>query len=95
MTDESRTEFDPFLSKRVEISNGLVDRLRGKYANGPTMPNGQPEFGWTYLETSAIKTEAADRIETLEAKVKSLQHRLKTIYAIMGIEGIDGNEHQD
>jgi hypothetical protein len=45
---QARTVYDPFISKEVEISNRLVDRLRGRYAVGPTMPNGEPEFGWRY-----------------------------------------------
>ena len=68
---ETRTIHDPFHGKDVEISNGLIDRLRGKYACGPTLPNGEPKFGWRRMETSPISHEAADRIEALEAVRKA------------------------
>lgn len=61
-----RTVFDPFEGKTVEISDRLVDRLRGKYASGPHLPNGNPEFGWRQFESPPIQHEAADRIEALE-----------------------------
>lgn len=64
---ETRAVHDPFLGKDVEISNKLVDRLRGKYANGPTMPNGEPEFGWREFPTPPIQHEAAKEIERLTA----------------------------
>jgi hypothetical protein len=64
---EVRTIHDPFLDKQVEISSRLCDRLRGKYANGPTMPNGEPEFGWRQFETPPIQHEAAAEIERLRA----------------------------
>jgi hypothetical protein len=67
---ETRTVHDPFLGKDVQISNRLVDRLRGKYASGPTLPNGEPEFGWRQFETPPIQHEAAD---TIEALAKALQ----------------------
>ena len=37
---EARTVHDPFTGQDVQISNRLVDRLRGKYASGPHLPNG-------------------------------------------------------
>lgn len=43
--EATRTVHDPFLGKDVEISDSLIDRLRGKYAQGPMLPNGEPEFG--------------------------------------------------
>ena len=52
------------------VSDRLVDRLRGKYAMGPHLPNGKPEFGWKQFESPPIQHEAADRIEMLE---KALQ----------------------
>jgi hypothetical protein len=60
-----RTVHDPFLGKDVQISNSLVDRLRGKYANGPTLPNGEPEFGWRQFPATPIQEAAADEIERL------------------------------
>lgn len=56
---------DPFLKRNVEISTKLTDRLRGKYAVGPTLPNGEPEFGWRQFETPPIQHEAADEIDRL------------------------------
>lgn len=64
---ETRTIRDPFLGKDVQISNRLVDRLRGRYASGPTMANGEPEFGWREFQTAPICHEAAAEIERLRA----------------------------
>lgn len=66
---ETRTVHDPFLGKDVEISHNLVDRLRGKYANGPMLPTGEPEFGWRHFETPPIQHEAALEIEKLRIEV--------------------------
>lgn len=64
---ETRTVHDPFLGEDVEVSNKLVDRLRGKYAQGPMLPNGEPEFGWRQFQTPPIQHEAATEIERLQA----------------------------
>lgn len=64
---ETRTIHDPFLQADVQISNRLVDRLRGKYASGQTMPNGEPEFGWREFPSTPIQNEAAVEIERLTA----------------------------
>jgi hypothetical protein len=69
---ETRTVHDPFLGKDVEVSDNLIDRLRGKYAQGPTMPNGEPEFGWTQFETPSIQREAADEIERLRKSLTDI-----------------------
>lgn len=61
---ETRTIHDPFHGKDVAISDRLTDRLRGKYAVGPTLPNGEPEFGWQQVP---IQIEAAAEIERLRA----------------------------
>lgn len=71
-TEETRTVRDPFLGVDAVISNRLTDRLRGKYACGPTLPNGEPEFGWRENWAPPIQHEAAARIETLEAEVSTL-----------------------
>jgi hypothetical protein len=63
---ETRKVKDPFLGRDVEVSDKLVDRLRGQYACGPIMPNGEPEFGWRHFPVPRIQGEAADRIEQLE-----------------------------
>lgn len=65
--EESRTIRDPFLNKDVQISNRLTDRLRGRYANGPTLANGEPEFGWREFQTAPIQHEAATEIDRLTA----------------------------
>jgi hypothetical protein len=69
---DTRTVHDPFAGKDVQISNRLVDRLRGKYATGPHLPNGNPEFGWRQFQATPINLEAADRIEALEAMLGEL-----------------------
>lgn len=66
---DHRTVHDPFHGKDVQISNRLVDRLRGKYAVGPHLPNGNPEFGWRQFQAPPIQHEAAERIEALEFEV--------------------------
>jgi hypothetical protein len=65
--EQTRDVFDPFEGRTVKISNNLTDRLRGKYAVGPMLANGEPEFGWRQFETPAIQIEAADVIERLRA----------------------------
>ena len=71
----TRTVHDPFHGRDVQISDKLTDRLRGKYASGPHLPNGKPEFGWKQFEAPPIQHEAADRIEKLEASIeKALRH---------------------
>lgn len=74
---ETRTVFDPFLNKNVEVHDGLIDRLRGRYGIGPIMENGEPEFGWRQFETSPIQHEAADRIEKLERDLANLQELVR------------------
>lgn len=69
---ETRTVHDPFVGEDVQISNRLVDRLRGKYASGPHLPNGLPEFGWRQFQATPINLEAAERIEALEAALRDL-----------------------
>lgn len=71
-----RTVHDPFEGKDVQISDRLVDRLRGKYASGPHLPNGNPEFGWRQFQSPPIQHEAAKRIEELEARVSDLERTL-------------------
>lgn len=69
---ETRTVHDPFTARDVQISNRLVDRLRGKYASGPHLPNGNPEFGWRQFQAPPIQHEAAERIETLETLLREM-----------------------
>lgn len=71
----TRTVHDPFHGKDVQISDRLVDRLRGKYASGPHLPNGNPEFGWRQFQSPPIQHEAADRIDALEAAL----HKVNTL----------------
>jgi hypothetical protein len=65
---ETRTFHDPFLGKDVQVSDKLTDRLRGRYARGPTTPNGEPEFGWRDFPVSPIQIEAAAEIDLLRAE---------------------------
>lgn len=67
---ETHTIHDPFLNRPVEISSRLVDRLRGKYAVGPTLDNGEPEFGWRHHQVPPIQHEAANEIDRLSALLK-------------------------
>jgi len=68
---ESRTVHDAFLGKDVQVSDRLTDRLRGRYAQGPTMPNGEPEFGWREFPAPPIQHEAADLIDQLVARLSA------------------------
>jgi hypothetical protein len=77
--EETRTVRDPFAGKDVQISERLVDRLRGKYASGPHLPNGNPEFGWRQFQSPPIQHEAAARIEELEARIERLAGALEEI----------------
>jgi hypothetical protein len=72
MTTEMRTVRDPFEGRDVQISDRLVDRLRGIYAMGPHLPNGKPEFGFRQFEAPPIQHEAAARIEALEEQLAAL-----------------------
>lgn len=65
----TRTVNDPFSGKDVQVSDRIIDRLRGKYACGPHLPNGNPEFGWRQFEAPPIQHEAAARIEALETEI--------------------------
>lgn len=54
----------------------LVNRLRGRYPIGPTLPNGEPEFGWRQFDVSAlppIHGEAADEIERLREALQAIR----------------------
>lgn len=65
---ETRQTQDPISGEVVTINNDLVRRLRGEYACGPTLPSGEPEFGWRrFGEPSTIDLEAASEIEKLRA----------------------------
>jgi hypothetical protein len=66
---------DPFTGKTEQLSTKLTDRLRGRYATGPLMPNGEPEFGWRLFQTPPIQHEAADRIDELEALLAAAQRK--------------------
>ncbi len=71
--------FDPFEGKTVHVSDRLVDRLRGQYACGPHLPNGNPEFGWRQFQAPPIQHEAADRIESLEDEIELLRTRVEEL----------------
>ena len=74
-----RTVHDPFTGHDVQISDKLTDRLRGKYASGPHLPNGNPEFGWRQFQAPPIQHEAAQRIEDLEAAIRRLWDVAETV----------------
>jgi len=67
---------DPFLNKTVTVSNKLTDRLRGKYACGPHLPNGNPEFGWRQFQAPPIQHEAADYIAPIKKHTGQIVNRL-------------------
>jgi hypothetical protein len=71
-----REIYDPFLRKTVQISDRIGDRLRGRYACGPTLENGEPEFGWREFETPPIQHEAAVLIDVLRAALEQIANDL-------------------
>lgn len=75
MTD-TRELCDPFTNETVKISARLTDRLRGRYACGPTLPDGEPEFGWRQFETPPVQHEAADEIERLRGALVAAEEYL-------------------
>jgi hypothetical protein len=80
---------DPFLGKDVQISDRLVDRLRGKYASGPHLPNGNPEFGWRQFQAPPIQHEAAAEIERLRDSLTKVEAEARR-YAEMYPQSSDG-----
>lgn len=78
---DTRTVHDPFLGKDVQVSNKLVDRLRGRYAMGPMMTDGEPEFGWREFKTPPVQHEAAVEIERLQSDWRVQQQRASTLAA--------------
>jgi hypothetical protein len=82
----TRTVHDPFHGKDVQISDKLTDRLRGKYACGPMLPSGEPEFGWRQMPQIPIQVAAADRIDELEAALRRI------IAAVDDPEGLSGED---
>lgn len=52
------------------MTTDIVDRLRGQYAVGPHLPNGQPEFGIRQFQSTPINREAAEYIEMLRARLE-------------------------
>lgn len=95
--NQTRTVFDPFLNKEVQISNNLTDRLKGRYACGPHLENGEPEFGWREFETPPIQNEAAEHIERLHAALAGMLDafggyvipEVDTAIAAMQVAGLD------
>lgn len=69
---EIRYTTDPISGKRVSIRDDLVLRLRGQYVCVPTLPNGEPEFGWLHYPTVPIQEEAAIEIERLRAALAKI-----------------------
>lgn len=68
-----RTINDPFTGQTVEIRHDLAKRLRGQYASGPTLSNGEPEFGWRQMPTTPIQIEAADEIERCHKLLREIR----------------------
>lgn len=66
------------------VPNKISERLRGRYAVGPRLPNGEPEFGFrefkmepcdkcAQLFPSPLDIEAAEYIDDLEARLSYLK----------------------
>lgn len=60
----------------------LIERLHGKYAMGPHLPNGLPEFGFRQFETTPICTRAANRLSALIAERDRAIGQIATIHSI-------------
>jgi hypothetical protein len=63
------------------IVDRLTDRLVGKYACGPTMANGEPEFGYRQFETAPVQHEAAAHILGLETSLHAAEQSLVALKA--------------
>lgn len=61
------------------VQSRLVQRLRGNYAIGPHIPNGNPEFGWRQFQSPPIQHEAADRIDFVESLNDDLVHIINVL----------------
>lgn len=80
---DTREIRDPFTNDMVKISYRLTDRLRGRYACGPTLPNGDPEFGWREFTTPPVQHEAADEIERLRGALEIIAGRRQPLDNLM------------
>lgn len=87
---KTREVHDPFLNKTVQVSDDLVDRLRGKYAIGPTMPNGEPEFGWSNYPAPPIQLEAAAEINNLRQFIDWIDSWVSNPVGSYSVSALDG-----
>lgn len=56
----------------IDNPETIKQRLRGQYATGPHLPNGEPEFGFRQFDAPPIQHDAADMIERLETALTNL-----------------------
>lgn len=72
------------------MSENITDRLRCRYALGPIMANGEPEFGWRDFSGPApegmmlptpLMLEAAEAIAAKDAEIARLREALTAIEA--------------
>lgn len=77
------------------MSENITDRLRCRYALGPIMPNGEPEFGWRDFSGPAIDgmtlptplmLEAAEAIAARDAEIERLREALSELVACRDIK---------
>lgn len=75
-TDTPHPTSETELREAADLSN----RLRGRYAVGPRLPSGEPEFGYREFKAMpngapfpAIHGEAADMIDALLERIKTLE----------------------
>lgn len=87
---ETRTVHDPFHDKDVQVSNRIADRLRGKYAVGPVLPNGEPEFGWRQHQTPPIQHEAAALIERQAEVIRWVEAWVTNPVGAYSVSALDG-----
>lgn len=92
---EVRKVVDPFTGQSVEILNGLVSRLRGRYAVGPTLPSGEPEFGWREFDVPPIQKLAADKIEAFQHALKSAEGALEQAQDCINGETPEDMSHEE
>lgn len=92
---EVRRLTDPFTGKSVEILDGLVTRLRGRYAVGPTLPTGEPEFGWREFDVPPIQKIAADKIEAFQNVLKSAEGALEQAQDCINGETPEDMSHEE
>ena len=78
------------------MNENITDRLRCRYALGPILADGEPEFGWRDFSGPAIEgmvlptplmLEAAEAIAAKDAEIAQLRQALKDCQTVAIMRG--------